>query len=324
MGPREPCRARSLVVPGGAALSFALSTRRAWSSSDAASARVASASGDARSLGASEASERFFFPADWTRRRRASAESARGNVSRGKEVCFRARLDERARHRRVLPRVARFARHSIPPPRPMTRRDPRSRQSASSSSPRRPRPCRFLTTPSWSRCCRRPRRRPARRRTARQTSRPVPAIVESASRTNASPPPDASPLPDASPDGRLLGWWWLYKWMPRVVRRPSRSLPPSRPETRPNPPLVEPNCPEVVTTNGAPVRDCCCRSGCAISGTQGPACAGGGNRCQPGQTRQPVVRAFAGGCAAGVATPFYGYGAYADVSRRAGTTAERD
>ena len=114
--------------------------------------------------------------------------------------------------------------------------------------------------------------------------------------------------------------------MPRVVYVvPHGVYHPQGPKPDPMPPLVEPNCPEVVTQNGAPVRDCCCRSGCATSGTQGPACAGGGNRCQPGQRPcNPWCDAFAGGCAAGVATPFYGYGSYADVSRRAGTTAERD
>ena len=234
----------------------------------------------------------------------------------------------------------------------MTRRPSRSRHSSSSSSSSRPRRrlpyyralvvALLLASFSSTRA----------EENARQTSRPAPAAA------------DASPLPDASPppDGRFLGWWWLVKWMPRVVYvvpnpHPHVGGPKPGPYPPVVPPLVEPNCPEVTTTNGALVRDCCCRSGCAISGTQGPACAGPGDttRCQPGQRpcnpwcdaffpfifnflscKSYLSRfnyrcdAFAGGCTA-VATPFssgypfYGYGAYqyADVSRRAGTTAER-
>ena len=89
-------------------------------------------------------------------------------------------------------------------------------------------------------------------------------------------------------------WWWWWTWWaaPRVVyiypghqqQYPHNPYPPVQP------PLVEPNCPQVslllqelivrtraismtssclfytqVTTgNGQPVRDCCCPSGCAI------------------------------------------------------------
>ena len=292
------------------------------------------------SLGASEASERF-FPADWTRRRRITFSPSLGSWKcLSEERRFAFSYASTSVRTEPTPAVtlaslaSRSARHSIPPPRPMTRRDPRSRQSASSSSsssssnsrPRRRLPYYralvvALLLASFSSTC--------AEATARQTSRPAPTVVEVASPTNASPLPDASP----PPDGRLLGWWWLVKWMPRVVYVVPNPHPKPGPYPPVVPPLVEPNCPEVTTTNGALVRDCCCRSGCAISGTQGPACAGPGDttRCQPGQRPcNPWCDAFAGGCTP-VPTPFssgypfYGYGAYqyADVSRRAGTTAER-
>ena len=233
-------------------------------------------------------------------------------------MTFSPGLDERAngsdthRGRRTLASLASHpSRHSsLPPPRPMTRRPSRSRHALVVAL--------LLASFASTRA----------EANARQTSRPAPAAAEVA------PPPDASP----PPDGRFLGWWWLVKWMPRVVYvvpypHPHGGGPKPGPYPPVVPPLVEPNCPEVTITNGALVRDCCCRGGCAISGTQGPACAGPGDttRCQPGQTPcNPWCDAFAGGCTA-VSTqfssgyPFYGYGAYqyADVSRRAGTTAER-